>query len=94
MSIFQCSPDPQNIICLSASSAVHHENVCSLSVMIMSIVKHVIVGLTLTSFHRFIDPLENQSYQRNSGSGIFINFSIMQQSTERYTEKNICLVVS
>ena len=37
------------------------EDLCILFVMF--IVQHVIVGQTLTSFHRFIDPLENQSYQ-------------------------------
>ena len=47
---------------LFASSAVEHEDHYSLSVI--SMVQLVIVGLTLSSLHRFIDPLENRSYQR------------------------------
>ena len=63
---------------LSASSAVHHEDLCSLSVL--SIVQDVIVGQTLASFRKFVDPLEKLSYQRTHWfRNVYQNFCLIMQ---------------
>ena len=68
----------------SASSAVHHGDLSSTSAA--STVQHVMVVLTLISFHRSIEPFENRKLSARITSGAYVK--LRSSFAERCSKQN------